>query len=390
MSRRRLRRNPPATRPYHLMARAAAVVVLGCLDCTASDSTASDRVLDWRFDTVWTRGGASDSLLQLTLLRPYHLAVGPDGRIFVLDVTTSTVHILDGRGRSQGTLLSRGSGPGELEAPFGLSIDLKGGLSVLDPFAQRLTYWEAESLPPSDVRVPGFIVDGQFTFSGGAFRAVIEGRDSVRNRIYALIERHDDTTRTLKRIARPAYATGDFPSCDARNISGYPLLSPKIVWTTQGRTLAVADPVLYKVVLNDGGHVADTVTRPIEPFATDSVTAGRQAVGTVMNGCAVPPGEVVRAFGYAPVVPLIAGLTLAPDGELFVEHRVQHAENRIDVFEGGKHQYEGSLPASVPMPAAFLDSTTFLAIGQDADGVPTIVAVRLKRTPGNVGPAGPS
>ena len=67
----------------------------------------------------------------------------------------------------------------------------------------------------------------------------------------------------------------------------------------------------------------------------------------------------MEARGFAPVVPAISGLAVAPDGTLWVRRgRVNgEPEPAVDVY-GADGEYTGTLPPGSPFPVAFAGRAT--------------------------------
>lgn len=84
--------------------------------------------------------------------RPYDVARGPDGRLFVTEYKGSRVSVLSPAGEWQGYIGSRGRGPGGLVGPQNLAVDEQGYLYVVD-FGNK--------------RVAKFAPDGVFVLSFG-------------------------------------------------------------------------------------------------------------------------------------------------------------------------------------------------------------------------------
>lgn len=81
--------------------------------------------------------------------------------------------------------------------------------------------------------------------------------------------------------------------------------------------------------------------------------------------CAIPADEVAEARGYAPVVPAIRSLIVAPNGELWIRRGGPFTDPPvIDVFDR-TGEYLGTLPAGSPLPIAFTPSGGIAAIDKD-------------------------
>ena len=90
--------------------------------------------LSWR--EVWRAGGAEEAE---ELVFPADVAVGPDGSVAIADWGLAEVILLDPDGAWQGPVMTRGEGPGEVQAPAALTWIDADTLLVLDFGAFRLT-----------------------------------------------------------------------------------------------------------------------------------------------------------------------------------------------------------------------------------------------------------
>jgi hypothetical protein len=90
--------------------------------------------------------------------------------------------------------------------------------------------------------------------------------------------------------------------------------------------------------------------------------------------------EVVEKRGYAPVVPQIAGVAVAPDGTIWVQRKgVGNEEAPIDIIDPSG-AYTGTLPAGTPFPDAFLPNGNLLSVERDELDVEYVVAYRVGGT----------
>jgi hypothetical protein len=364
----------------HFWAIAPALLVLACATETPPIEGA-DVPLPWTSTVEWTRGGSDDESLFLSSLPPDHVAALPGREVAVLDFREAVVRILDSTGADLRALGRRGSGPGELERPSGIAATPDGGLAALDFLSQRVIAWNADGAIGPELRAPDGLEDARFAVGDGWVQTVITGRDSTGNRIYTLLRDHGQRRDVLAVSARAEYAVGDLPTCGMAQITSYPLLAPRIVWASSGDLTAVSTTSEYEVEILRGTERVGTIRRPIVPEPTDSTIAAYHARGRNMGSCPLPPMEVVRAFGFAAETPVIAALTFTPDGELLVVRRVEGMAPVVDLF-GADFAYRGTLPASFPIPAVFIDAERFVSIDRDSLDVPVVRQVRLSRGAG--------
>lgn len=357
------------------------LLLLGCAPESGGPfgtASARDRLLSWRITPLWSRGGSMDDEITLAQVLPQQVAVIDTNRIVIADARLGRIVVLDAAGRLIAQREVAGDGPGELRRPYGLAADEAGFVAALDPVARRLVVWRRDLSPYQERTLIGEGEDAQIALHAGRLSRVVEWRDSLYGRQWRLITEDGTAPRDLAIVSRPAIATGDFPTCGGRGLSSYPLLTPRIVWTALGDQRAVAVGTSYEVLRSSGDRGPIRVFRDLAAMTADSQLAAFHAADRLMNGCAVPPMEVVRAFGFLPVVPVIHSLTLSRSGELFVQRRVDGRSLVIDVFDVGG-EYQGTLPPAFPMPVAFLDAGRFVAVSLDRDDVPTLTLYRVDR-----------
>jgi hypothetical protein len=87
----------------------------------------------------------------------------------------------------------------------------------------------------------------------------------------------------------------------------------------------------------------------------------------------------VEKQGFAPVLPLVGALTLAPDGSLWVRRGMVKGDAPvIDVFDP-EGTYLGTLPPGSPFPTAFTPRGDVVAIEKDDLDVDHLVVYRVVR-----------
>lgn len=354
------------------------VALVGC-DDKPSGAVAVDVPLPWTAVPEWRVGGAEDSIVVLGSLRQHQVVSWDTGQIVIADADIGELLLLDGSGRLIRSRSIAGDGPGELRRPSGLTTTADGELVGIDPYALRLVRWDRDLVPVGEARLPdGAMGEPQIAMSGDQWQVVVTGRDSANAREWRLVRGNAIGQETLAALGRPAYATGDLPTCGSRGISSYPLLTPRIVWASRQGTTASVASAEYRIGILDSLGVRRTITREIVPEPTDSQMAAYHARGRLMNGCPIPVEEGLRAWGFASVVPVVTRMIFSPQMELFVERRVEGKELAIDVFDtdGG---YLGTMPDGTPMPIGFVDGGHYLSLDRDSSDVPRLSRWRLTR-----------
>ena len=120
--------------------------------------------LSWR--EVWRVGGVDEAQ---ELIFPADIAVSPDGSVAIADWGLAEVIVLDADGTWRGPVMTRGEGPGEVQAPGAVTWVDAGTLLVLDFGAARLVTLDLASRSASTTAVdPAFLTPviraGEVTF----------------------------------------------------------------------------------------------------------------------------------------------------------------------------------------------------------------------------------
>lgn len=124
-------------------------------------------------------GGYGSALGQM--INPYKPAIGPDGLIYVPELTNNRVQVFDLQGRAIRTLGSYGDGPGQLNSPTAVAVGPTGDVYVVDDANDRIQVFSqsgvflrsmggAASGPFHLVGIDGIAVDDSgFVYVGQSF-----------------------------------------------------------------------------------------------------------------------------------------------------------------------------------------------------------------------------
>jgi len=88
------------------------------------------------------RIGESKNRDKYTFAKIVDIKVGLNGDIFVLDEMDLTIKVFDSRGNFKKSIGRKGSGPGEMQLPSGISLDSKGKLLLGDRILNRITIFK--------------------------------------------------------------------------------------------------------------------------------------------------------------------------------------------------------------------------------------------------------
>jgi uncharacterized protein (TIGR03663 family) len=76
------------------------------------------------------------------LIDPKNVAVGPDGRIYVVEGRTSRVSVFNPDGSFAGSWGSQGQGDGQFQEPWGIAVAPNGNVYVADTWNHRIQYFD--------------------------------------------------------------------------------------------------------------------------------------------------------------------------------------------------------------------------------------------------------
>jgi hypothetical protein len=241
--------------------------------------------------------------------------------------------------------------------------------------------WSAQGEILEPVAIRDFVFGARVALDDGWMWYITLAPTGAGNSETRLVRTAAGQTEIEARVQRQRRRVGDFPSCGAYQISVQPLFAPAITWDMTRSHAAVNVGPDYRIVRLEHGQIVDTIVRDISPAVATDALAEHEADDWLMNGCLVPPAEVIAVTGYMDRVPVIQQLKVAPSGELWVRHRDASGNpGGVDVFapDGG---FVGTLPDSTPFPVAFLSHDRIVAISKDSSDVPAVTMYRADRHP---------
>lgn len=375
-----------------LVPAAAVVIALLVSSCSASDgapivvvtdsagvtivraTTLVDSPMEVSSEPVRTLGGKDTD--EESFFRVSSGAVGSDarGNIYVLDPDSYHVQVFDSAGRHLRTLGNEGEGPGELEFPFALSVADDGRVWVADIGKQAFVRWDGDGQVMEADPLPQDYRGGEVKWTSGGL--IMPLRTSEGNSLVTASATGESTTLTSLAMAETRAL--DLKSCGMRFSGFQPIFSPSLVWAARGATVVIARNPAYAIDVYEGGLLVRSVRRSLE-LRPASAELAEASLGDGMrvetsNGERVcDPAEVVEQQGYAPFLPMIRRLALAPDGTLWVQRfEVGDSVQAVDLFDPSG-QYLGTLPNETPFPVGFLPDGRMLASEKDAFDVEYLV-----------------
>ena len=373
-----------------------------CTACAASDAprvatqhtdsagvdiaaTAGTRRLQWKLEPQLTISSEESS--GAGAFDPVREGVKADaaGHIYVLDFRGVRVIVFDEHGKFVRTLGKRGGGPGEMALALALAVHPDGTAAVFDAGKHHLVRFGADGsiLPEEDFSV-GFF-GGNFAITSVGYFYDGHGQNAAGERTSS-VSRYAQSIRTnVLELVDPPTKPIQLQSCHMGFSGMPPLFAPSLVWAARDDMIAVAGSAAYDIQVFDGASAVRRVRRDVLPRPATAALAAKE-VGDAMkvrtdDGMRVCKSEeVAEQRGFAPVIPAVGAIALAPNGELWVQQRGVKGESMpIDVFSA-TGDYLGTLATDTPFPAAFLSDGRVVAVSKDDMDVGRIVIYSIRRS----------
>jgi len=137
-----INKNIPALGPAPVGAAAAtsALVPAAAVQQAAGQSAPHDTVLKTQADGTNVYGELASG--QPALSDPKNVAVGPDGRIYVVEGKAARVSIFNADGSFAGSFGGPGQGDGQFQEPWGIAVAANGNIYVADTWNHRVEYFD--------------------------------------------------------------------------------------------------------------------------------------------------------------------------------------------------------------------------------------------------------
>jgi hypothetical protein len=380
--------------PFTALAALAALTACGAGgsgDPTTNDVTVTDSAGVRIVTTAATDRAYPDTLVEIgTIGRDdgtlfanlYEQAVTTDGRtrIAVLEGDDARVRLFtigDGEGAPVlrvDTVGRRGGGPGEFQFAGSVAIGDDGAIEVHDFGKNARVAFDADGTPGPE-RTLSFAMgrlDTDARFAGDTMTGLVTVvDDSAATREIRLVRATPDDTAVLRTVTQPVVREVAFESCSLRMRNTAPLFSARPQWVRDDARLLFAPGDAYRLEWYEGGALTAVWTRPIpvvptEPGDVDALYPDGLRMRAGSLDCRVPAEEIAREWGLAPTRPAVEGVTIAPDGSVWVQRYVlPGAPPKVDVF-AADGAYRGTIDG-IALPYGFLTDGRLVLDARDPD-----------------------
>jgi hypothetical protein len=313
------------------------------------------------------------------------VAVLEGDRIAVLDGDAKRVVVYDEHGTFLAQYGREGSGPGEFQMPFEMAAAPDGGVVVYDVMNRRLERFDATLVPGASDPLQVSYFGGHLDYAGPFL--VVPTRsamDPERNTQTLLAVSASDTVEVV-RYEREVGKPVTFESC-GMSISGMgPLFEARTLWAAgPDGTVLVAGTSRYEVDIfrQPSFELERRIRRAVPAIEADAAMA-EASIGDAMRVMAggqeriCDASEVAEKRGFAPVVPPVAAMVVAPSGEIYLQRWALEEEDRVIDVLSPEGEYMGTLAGGLPFPEAFLGDDRFVVTEEDELGLASVVVYRI-------------
>ncbi|MCG6987316.1 MAG: hypothetical protein LJF06_03870, partial [Gemmatimonadetes bacterium] len=194
-----------------------------------------------------------------------------------------------------------------------------------------------------------------------------------------------DTT-VIATLRQPPGKNVELKSCGMGFTGMPPIFSPMLAWTTEGgRGVLVSGGTTYDIDVygTDGLSLRRRIRRDLpavqatKELAVRSLGEGMK-IGIPGGTRVCDPEEVVEQRGFAPVIPPVTDVKVAPGGDIWVDRWVPKGDQSLlDVFDS-TGVYLGTLTGA-EMPVVFLGEDRVIVRRTDEMDVPFLTIYRMVR-----------
>lgn len=341
-----------------------------------------DRPLAWHYSARLTIGGEDDGPTSFYEVDRHLVAVDGRGDIIVLNRNEFRAVKFTQSGEFLLEVGGEGEGPGEFKRPVGVGTARDGNFAILD--AGRARYIEFNAAGQLVAEVPAA---SRYSYLHLLDVGVISQRLSylVDGSIEHLLLADAADTTILASIDTAETNSYQLEGCGpAPRTMGPVIFAPKLVWDGNWNSIAVNSNPAYVVnILDANGNFKGSVRRRI-PVQNATVALAAQWAKehptrfvSSAGECVIDPEQVAEKRGFAPYMPLIGAVRLAPNGVLWVQRSAFVADSgKIDVFDASG-QYLGTLADGTKMPIGFAPSGEALLVERDEVDIERLVIAEV-------------
>jgi len=326
--------------------------------------------------TVGDQGGDTEALYKVN---SGNTAVDDRGNIYVLEWDAQRVHVFDSTGARVRTLGKRGGGPGELQFPLGLSVSGSGVVRVADVGKRKFVQWNSEGQLLEEIAFPQRFTGGSVGWTDSGMVIPVWAVDGQR----VVLLDGAGAEKTLAAVSGQKGKELKLKSCGMGFTNMKPIFSPDLIWAAAGDRVVIARNPEYVIDEFVGGRLVRSIRRNVPPRAA-TAEAAKASLGDAMRvrtdgGVRVcDVAEVVEQQGFAPHLPTIGRMTIAPDGGLWVQrYTVDKKAAAIDLFDSDG-RYTGTIDDGSIFPIAFLPDGRLLTTQTDELDVERLVIRTMK------------
>lgn len=310
-----------------------------------------------------------------------HWNVGADGagNLYVLDRSAHRLHVFDPTGRHLRTRGGQGGGPGELRFPFALVVSPDGQAWVVDVGKGALVGWGPDGAVLAEVPLPDGYAGGAIGWTPAGMVFPLRGSDGHR----IVVVSGAGEAEVVASLPLAETRAIQLASCGMSFSAMEPIFTPHLTWGAFGGAVVVARNPDYVVEVFDGSRLVRRVERDLPRRPATAEAALRSLgegmrVGTEAGERICDPGEVVTEQGFAPYLPMVSRVALAPDGSLWVERFGVGTDPRPIDFFAPDGRYVATLPEGSAFPVGFLPDGRVLVSERDELDVERLVVSRIE------------
>ena len=230
-------------------------------------NTGQDRALAWTAERLWSVGGASDPNLELQQLEPWELAVSAErATIYLLDIASNRILLMNDSGRVGDTWSRSGSGPGELASPFAIAADHRG-VAVYDFTRGGFARWSHAGEPLDVVPLTASFWGPQLAAHGNGYVFAALPDPRAGSELQQLVLQDSAGAHEITILRRMPDVIADMPSCGLTDMPVSPLFAPELVWAADRETIAASVTTDYSIGIYRSGRLVRMVRRTVTPQA---------------------------------------------------------------------------------------------------------------------------